>query len=113
MMKIVAMIEQVTGVLKENAESKFVSKNDVDDKRIRTQIWGYRERAIFYLLPKAFKEICNGFDDAAKSLVEEGLLIPDGQGKNSRSVRIPAHYNKKDRFYVINLEYKNEEIEDA
>jgi putative DNA primase/helicase len=104
------LIEQVIGTLQENAEGKFVGKTDaVDEKRIRSTLWGYRDGATFYLLPKAFKEICESHDDPAKTLIAEGLLTPDGQGRSSQSVRIQAHYKKKDRFYVINLDYKNED----
>ena len=109
-----SLIEQVTGILQENSESKFSSRSGVvDENRIRNVLWGFREGSIFYLFPKAFKEICEGFEDAAKTLVEEGLLIPDGQGKTSQSLRIQAHCKVKDRFYVINIDYKNEEVDNA
>ena len=106
------LIEQVTGLLQENAEGKFVGKTDLEDKRVRNTIWGYRDGSIFYILPKAFKEICEGFEDAAKILIAEGLLIPSST-KSSQSVRIPSHFKEKDRFYVINLGYKNEEVDNA
>jgi putative DNA primase/helicase len=110
-----SLVEQVTGLLNENAESKFAGKNDaVDEKRIRNVLWGYREGAVFFVLPKAFKEICEGYDDAAKTLIAEGMLIPDEKGgKSSQSVRIQAHYKPRDRFYVFNLGYKNEEADSA
>jgi len=105
------LIEQVIGMLQENEEGKFVNKNDpFDEKRIRNTIWGYREGAIFYVFPKAFKEICVGYEDAAKILIEEKLLLPGSDGKSSQSLRIQAHCKSgKSRFYVINLDYKNEE----
>jgi len=106
-----SLIEQVKGLLQENAESKFANRNDIiDEKRIRNVLWGFRDGATFYLFPKAFKEICNGYEDATQTLIKEGMLIPDTT-KSSQSVRISAHYKKKDRFYVINLDYKNENEE--
>jgi uncharacterized protein (DUF927 family) len=101
-----SLIEQVKGLLEENAESKFAAKNDtVDEKRIRNTLWGYRDKATFYLLKNGFKSICSGYEcvPAAKILIEEGLLIPDGQNRSSQSLHIHAHFKYKARFYVINL----------
>ena len=52
-----SIVNQVVGLLNENSDSKFIPKNDVADKRIRTTFWGYKDGAIFYVFPKAFKEI--------------------------------------------------------
>lgn len=107
-----SIINQVIGLLNENSDSKFIPKNDVDDKRIRTTLWGYKDGAVFYVFPKAFKEnLCNGFDEkgAILSLKNSNLLIT-GKTKSSQSVRIPAHSKtKKDRFYVINLDNQQDE----
>lgn len=104
------LINQVKGLLNENAEGKFLEINAVDEKSIRQSIWGYRNGAKFYVLPKAFKEnICSGFNSrqAADILAEHGLLCKDNEGKSSRAERIPAHIKPVDRFYVIDL---NQEI---
>lgn len=100
------LINQVKGLLNENAEGKFMDVNPTEDKCIRHSIWGYKDGAKFYLLPKAFKEhICSGFDSkqAAKILAEYGLLCKGNDNKNSRIERISAHIKPVDRFYVIDL----------
>jgi len=111
-----SIINQVTGLLNENLDSKFIPKNDLDDNRIRTTLWGYKDGAIFYIFPKPFKEnLCKGFDekDAKTMLTKSGLLLP-GKSKASQSVRIPAHSKtKKDRFYVIDLNNAQDDEEDV
>lgn len=111
-----SIINQVVGMLNENSDSKFIPKNDVDDKRIRPTLWGYKDGAIFYVFPKAFKEnLCKGFDEksAISSLKDIGILLP-GKNKSSQTVRIPAHSKtKKDRFYVIDLDKQQEDEEDV
>lgn len=100
------LVEQITGLLHENADGKFIGTDSVDETRIRQTVWGYKDGAKFYVLPKAFKEnLCQGFDptQAAKILIEKGLLIPDNAGKSSTNKKIPAHTKKQDRFYVIDL----------
>ena len=110
-----SIVNQVVGLLNENSDSKFIPKNDTDDKRIRTTLWGFKDGAIFYIFPKAFKEICKGCDEqTAKSiLIESGLLIRGGGGKISQSVRIQAHSKEKDRFYVIDLNKYQDDEEDV
>lgn len=111
-----SIINQVLGLLNENSDSKFIPKNDVDDKRIRTTLWGYKDGAIFYVFPKAFKEsLCKGFDEQnVKTILKDaGLLIP-GKKKASQTIRIPAHSKiKKDRFYVIDLDKTQDDEEDT
>lgn len=108
-----SIINQVIGLVNENSDSKFIPKNDVDDKRIRNIVWGYKDGPIFYVLPKAFKEdLCKGFDEqsAKITLKDSGLLIPDNDGKFSQSLRITAHPKAKARFYVINMDnHKDDE----
>lgn len=74
----------------------------------------YKKGARFFVFRKAFKEnLCAGFDSrqAAKILIDEGLLCSGNDGKSSRSERIHAHFNKVDRFYVIDLDQESK-IED-
>lgn len=108
-----SVVSQIIGLINENADSKFIPKNEVDDKKIRNTVWGYKDGPIFYVLPKAFTEdLCKGFDEqsAKNTLSDSGLLIPDKDGKFSQSIRIPAHPKEKARFYVINLEnHKDDE----
>lgn len=110
-----SIINQVIGLLYENSDSKFITKNDVDDKRIRTTLWGYKEGAIFYLFPKSFKEsLCKGHDEenSKKLLIDSGLLIPGSGGKTSQSLHIHPH-PKKTRYYVIDLSKNQDSEEDA
>jgi len=110
-----SIINQVIGLLNENSDSKFIPKNDVDDKKIRATLWGYKDGAVFYVFPKAFKEsLCKGYDEqnSKKILKDSGLLIPGSGGKLSQSVRIQAH-PKKDRYYVIDLNKNQDNEEDA
>ena len=54
-------------------------------------------------MPEVFKQdICAGFDYrfVAKLLRAKGVLIPDGQGKNTVTKRIPV-MNKPIRVFVI------------
>ena len=98
------LIQQVEGLLNENSDSKFIPKNDLSETRIRQTLWGYKEGAIFYVFSKAFKGLCEGYDEQeAKSILTEAkLLIPGSGGKFSQSIKIPAH-PKKERYYVIDL----------
>lgn len=108
-----SIINQVIGLINENSDSKFIPRNDVDDKRIRNTVWGYKEGPIFYVLPKAFKEdLCKGFDEksAKITLKDSGLLIPDNDRKFSQSIRIQAHPTEKTRVYVLNMDnHKDDE----
>lgn len=99
-----SIVNQVVGLLNENSDSKFIPKDDLKDTRIRTILWGFKDGAVFYVFPKAFKELCKGHDEqnSKKALVNRGLLIPGSGGKFSQSIRLPTH-SKKDRFYVIDL----------
>lgn len=107
-----SIVKQVIGLLNENSDSKFIPKNDVDNKSIRTTLWGYKDGAVFYVFPKAFEEnLCRGFDkkSAIATLKNNGLLIP-GKTKSSQTARIPAHSKtNKDRFYVINLDNRKDD----
>lgn len=110
-----SIINQVIGLLNENSDSKFIPKNDLLDKSIRAVLWGYKDGAVFYVFPKAFKEnLCKGYDEQNSKIIlkESGLLIPGGDGKFAKSVRIPAHH-KKDRFYVIDLNNNQDKEEDT
>lgn len=94
-----SIISQVVGLLNENSDSKFISRNDVDDNRIRTALWGYKDGAIFYVFPKAFKDnLCYGYDEQnSKTILKaKGLLISEKKGKFSQSVRIAAHRREID-----------------
>ena len=45
------------------------------------------------MLPEVFKQdICSGFDHrfVAKLLRDKGVLLPDGEGKNTVTKRIPT-----------------------
>lgn len=118
-----SIIEQVKGLLFENSDSKFIafsrghysnskkstSKEKMirEDKRIRAELWGYKEeeQPVFYLTTRAFTHhISKGYDHklVAKVLASAGLLEGAG-GKSSKLVRIPGHDKQPDRFYVINL----------
>lgn len=70
------LIEQVVGLLQENAEGKFAGKTETLNEKVRNTLWGYRDGAVFYLFSHAFKEhLCAGYDSrqAAKMLIEEGF----------------------------------------
>ena len=106
-----SIVDQIIGLLNENSDSKFISKHEMDDKRIRITLWGYRDGMLFYVFPKAFNEsLCNGLDlkTAKETLVEKGLLINGSDGKFSRSVSIPAH-GTKTRYYVIDMNSQDNE----
>lgn len=100
-----SLIDHFIGVLQENYESKFANRNPSPEEGRYNVLWGYKEGPTLYLLPKAFKDICSGYENAAKTLIDAGVLIPSGDGKSSQPVRISAHPKKQDRFYVVNLEY--------
>lgn len=101
-----SLVEQVKGILQENAEGKFICFNETSDPQIRQLVWGYKNGTTYYVFAKAFKEqLCSGIDSkqAAKILIAEGILKPGNDGKSSSLVRIPAHDKQPDRFYVIDL----------
>lgn len=109
-----SIINQVIGLINENADSKFIPKDEVDDKRIRSTVWGYKHGPIFYVFPKALKEhLCKGFDEkSAKNILRDnGILIPDNEGKLSQSLRIQADPRDKARYYVINIDNHKEDDE--
>lgn len=106
---------QVKETLLENAEGKFIGTKDMNGDRIRLTLWGYRDRAKFYVFRKPFKEhLCDGYDttQAAKILIANNVLMAGSGGKSSRTERIPAHHKQPDRFYVIDLGKQGNEKED-
>jgi putative DNA primase/helicase len=101
------LIDQVTGILKENSEGNFANYDKSIDDRTLIVKWGYRLGSKFYVYPKAFREyLCKGFNQksAAKILMQDGLLQGSNDGKSSRSERIPANGMKKERYYIIDLD---------
>jgi len=50
------------------------------------------EEQLFFVLPEAWKELCQGFDPKliARSLVERGVIQPDSDGKFQKRVRLPG-----------------------
>ncbi len=50
------------------------------------------EEQLFYVLPEAWKELCQGFDPKliAKALVERSIIQPDNDGKFQKPVRLPG-----------------------
>ena len=110
-----SIINQVIGLLNEHSDSKFIPSNEVSDKKIRTSVWGYKEGPVHYVFPGAFKDhLCKGYDEQTSKaiLAANGLLLPDGSGKFSQSLRIQAHPVKKARFYVIDMSKNQENDED-
>lgn len=103
-------VERVLGKLLEYSDSRFPSKNFNQSEEMKTfqQIWGYKDGAIFYILPAAFKEhFCFGLNstDVAKALEKAGCLIEkDKEGKYSMPTHIPHSGKKKRRVYIIHTD---------
>jgi putative DNA primase/helicase len=101
-----SLVEQVKGILQENAEGKFANYDEKPNEKHLITKWGYKRGAEFFVFPSAFKEqLCKGFDSraAAQILIKHGLLLKHKDGRSSRPEYVPAHNVSSDRFYRINL----------
>jgi hypothetical protein len=63
---------------------------------------GYVKPEHILVRPEAFKRFCNGLDphEIAKLLQQQGMLIPDNEGKRSRAEQV---IGKIERFCVLSL----------
>lgn len=97
------LVDRVVGLLNENSDGKFANYYDTTAQPIRHTLWGYKNGTLYYVFPKAFRDLCGGMEqiDAAVILKEKKILQPDKK-KNSKSVTIPAH-GKKTRYYVLDI----------
>lgn len=101
-----AILGQVRGFIETHGASRFEDFDSTSEQRIisragyfRTANNGDRE---FLVLPKAFKEICQGFSEKTvkHTLIKAGLLIPAKDGKPTHVLRLPG-LSATSRVYVI------------
>jgi uncharacterized protein (DUF927 family) len=93
-------IAQVRKFFEQHGEDRFQRfEGEDDDQRPRITInrCGFKRSAgvggiEFFVLPESLKEICAGFDRHAleRELIARKALIPDANGKPSKSLYIPA-----------------------
>jgi uncharacterized protein (DUF927 family) len=103
-----AMLAQVRGFIEAHGSSCFEDMNANHDQRVLNRVGFYRAdengAREFLVLREAFKnKVCQGFDHnvVARVLVKAGWLLPDGEKKTSRNVRIPAISKKSTRVYIL------------
>jgi uncharacterized protein (DUF927 family) len=103
--EIRAAIDQITAILEQQGEARFDPADRGPDTKPIPNRLGYRhgdgaERE-WWILPQTWKtEFCRGLDPKAitKALLERGLLLPDGEGRSVRPVKIEGTAK---RAYVL------------
>jgi uncharacterized protein (DUF927 family) len=103
--EIRAAIDQITAILEQHGEARFDPAERGPDIKPVTNRLGYRhgdgaERE-WWILPETWKtEFCRGLDPKmiTRALVKRGLLVPDGEARSVRSVKIEG---TKKRAYVL------------
>jgi len=105
------LLQQVRAFFEKNGESRFTPMKgnpdtpESDTDRATINRAGFRREqdgggTEYFVLPEAFREICSGFDHrrAAKILADSGIILRDGEGKNTQSKTLPG-MGKKIRCY--------------
>ena len=98
-------IAAVLAFLEKHGMSRFDEWGDREARPINRAGTRKRAEAIdgwdFFITAEAWKEACLGFTarDVARACADAGILEADGQGKLSRSVKIPGH--GQPRCYVM------------
>lgn len=92
-----ALFAQVRAFFELHGASRFEDMSATLEQRIPNRAGFWREgedgSRQFLVLPEVFKrEVCAGFDAkaAAKTLTEAGMILPSGDGKATRNVRLPG-----------------------
>jgi uncharacterized protein (DUF927 family) len=91
---------------------------DTPEERLVGNRAGFRKRSgkawTYFVFPDVFRtEICNGLDPklVARALADRRMLLPDAQGKFTRSERLPGLGNS--RVYVLAPALFDDETEGA
>jgi putative DNA primase/helicase len=105
--EIRAAIEQIRTLLERYGDSRFDPVNRTSDVRSVADRLGWTrgdgDNRQWLIPPGIWRGVfCQGFDPKiiARALAERGLLIPDGEGKFSRSERVDGK-SKPMRVYVV------------
>ncbi len=103
-------IRQVRKYLQNYEQSRFQKLWATDEDRIIERVGFIRrndDEREFLIFPDDFKTICKGFDAKAiaNAMKENGVLLPDREGKTTKPEKINAKLSDKpgktQRFYVI------------
>jgi putative DNA primase/helicase len=91
------VLRQVKRYFEQHGESRFTIIPDKDKDKKTINRAGYKKWVDggwhYFVLPESFKQdVCIGFDThiATLILVEKGWLIPDANGKSTRSENLPC-----------------------
>lgn len=101
-----ALLSQVRSYFETHGASRFEDLHATHDVRVPNRAGFYRQvddGREYIVLPETFKrDVCSGFDSstAAKVLAEAGWLRPGGNGRNTRTERLPG-MGDKTRCYVF------------
>jgi putative DNA primase/helicase len=103
-------IRRVRRFIEEHGESRFARWDHAAGDRPTVRRAGFHrsdgERNLFVVFPETFKEeICAGLDSrfVARLLRDRGILLPDGDGRVTRGMRLPG-FAKSARMYVLDAD---------
>jgi len=111
------LISQVQRFFEANADSRFTRIGDKFATAIRDRV-GFKETDAgdirFFVLPNQMDMILKGFNKTAaiKTLVAEGYIIPDKQGKPTTTKRLPG-FEKPKKIYEFSSKVLAEEEDEA
>jgi putative DNA primase/helicase len=110
-------IEQIRTLLERYGDARFDPLNRTSDTRPVSDRFGWvrgdGENRQWLIPPGVWRDVfCHGFDPkiSAHALAERGMLIPDAEGKFSRSERVDG---KPTRVYVVTATVRADENQQA
>jgi len=102
-------IAQVRAFIEAHGASRFEDWDGSGSEKVVNRV-GFRRkdelgRLSYYIMPESFRrEVCAGFNPKtlARSMVDLGILQPDGAGKFTVSTKPPNH--SQGRFYLVHAD---------